>query len=152
MYGSFCEFTARQEYSSWLLSPLVGSRSEASDTPHAGNPTENGVTSASQVSLDYFFFLSDVLRAWMWFLPLLWNWSALIAGLLDAVDKLIRGQPHGKRSSSVWNPPPQHYFSTHLVLDEHLDSSVVISLVVRCKGIKASCPWLMKCTEVARHR
>lgn len=36
--------------------------------------------------------------------------------------------------------PTQRYFSTHLVLGEHLDSAVVISLAVRGKGIKASCP------------
>lgn len=58
-YGSFCEFAERHEKSSWLLS-LVGSLSEDSDLPRAGNP-KNGVTTvlltpASQVGLDYSSF------------------------------------------------------------------------------------------------
>lgn len=58
MYGSFFEFTARQE-SSWLLSPLLESLSEDSDL-HAGNPEETGMptvplTPTTQVGLHYSF-------------------------------------------------------------------------------------------------
>lgn len=82
VYGSFCEFTEWHEKSHGSCL-LVGSLSEDSDLPHAGNPKENGATTvlltpASQVDLDYssFFFFPYVLRAWVWFLPLLWNYSA----------------------------------------------------------------------------
>lgn len=64
VYGSFCEFTEWHEKSHGSCL-LVGSLSEDSDLPHAGNPKENGATTvlltpASQVDLDYssFFFFS----------------------------------------------------------------------------------------------
>lgn len=91
VYGIFCKFIERNKKPSWLLSLLVGSLSEDSDLAHAGNPKENGVTTvlltpASQVGLDYSFFFSYVLRAWVWFLPLLWNYSALIPSPLVALQ------------------------------------------------------------------
>lgn len=149
VYGSFCEFTEWHEKSHGSCL-LVGSLSEDSDLPHAGNPKETGATTvlltpASQVDLDYssfFFFLMFLEHGYgfshcygitqPWFL----------AHRLHS-DELMCGGPHSKCSSSMQNFHSWHCFSTHLELHAHLElSSTVTGPEVEEQRYKSQLPCL----------